>query len=302
MPNNNRLGSVLGTLLLAACATGTALAGPTADRLRESGQLRLGFLPGAKPFTSTGGTGAEGYGAALCERVAAGLKSGLGLPQLNVEWKSLAVDSAFSAVAAGEVDILCTPTSATLARRRSVAFSIPTFAGGVRAVVRADASQNLRDILEATPTQKPVWRGSPALTLLEKTRFATVEGTVSKDLLAQKVASLKLNTATISVPDVPSGVRFLLERKIDVFLVERDAVLAQVDDATRGKIVVLNRQLTHTPLSLALPRGDDDFRLAVDTALTAVLNSPDFPALYGKYFGSLDEGARTFFSWAAPPL
>ena len=86
-----------------------------------------------------------------------------------------------------------------------------------------------------------------------------------------------------------------------MFLAERDAVLAQLDDASRDKVVVLKRQMTHQPLSLAVPRGDDDFRLAVDTALTAVLTSPEFPAMYSKYFGSLDEGARTFFSWATPP-
>jgi polar amino acid transport system substrate-binding protein len=300
MTNNNRFGSLCIAVLIAAGTSATALAGATSDRLRDSGQLRLGFLPGAKPFTSAGGSGAEGYGAALCERIAAGLKAG-GASQLTVEWKSLTPDNALNAVASGEVDILCTPLSATLERRKSVSFSIPTFAGGVRAVVRSDASEQLRNILEATPSQKPVWRGSPALTLLEKTRFATVEGTVSKDVLAQKVASLKLNTATVSVPDYASGIKFLLERKVDVFLAERDVVLAQLDDASRDKVVVLKRQLTHQPLSLALPRGDDDFRLAVDTALTAVLSSPDFPALYAKYFGSLDDGARTFFTWATPP-
>jgi len=293
MSNNNRLSSLCIAVLLAGVSA-TALGGATSDRVRDSGQIKLGFLPGAKPFTSAGGSGAEGYGAALCAGIADRLKA-------TAEWKSLTPDNALAAVASGEVDILCTPLSATLERRKSVSFSIPTFAGGVRAVVRSDASEQLRNILEATPSQKNVWRGSPALTLLEKTRFATVEGTVSKDALAKKVASLKLNTATVSVPDYASGIKFLLERKIDVFLAERDVVLAQLDDTTRGKLVVLNRQLTHQPLSLAVPRGDEDFLLAVDTALTAVLSSPEFPALYAKYFGSLDEGARTFFTWATPP-
>ena len=299
MSNKKPFSSLCIAVLLAG-ASATALGGATSDRVRDSGQLRLGFLPGAKPFTSAGGSGAEGYGAALCTAVADRLKSSLGAAQLAVEWKSLTPDNALASVASGEVDILCTPLSATLERRKSVSFSIPTFAGGVRAVVRSDASEQLRNILEAKPSQKNVWRGSPALTLLEKTRFATVEGTVSKDVLAKKVASLKLNTATVSVPDYASGIRFLLERKIDVFLAERDVVLAQLDDSTRGKLVVLNRQLTHQPLSLAVPRGDDDFLLAVDTALAAVLSSSDFPALYAKHFGSLDEGARTFFTWATP--
>jgi ABC-type amino acid transport substrate-binding protein len=181
-----------------------------------------------------------------------------------------------------------------------VSFSIPTFAGGIRAVVRSDASTQLRDVLEARVTEKPVWRGSPALTLLEKTRFAAVAGTTSEKTLAKRVASFKLNTATVSVPDYASGIRFLLERKIDVFLAERDVVLAAMDDSARQKLIVLNRQMTHEPLSLALPRGDEDFRLLIDTVLTAAFNSPDFAVVYGKHFGRLDEGSKQFFSWAAP--
>jgi len=300
MTNKQLIGSGL-ALLLAACISGNALAGAATDKVRASGQLKLGYLANAKPFTSAGANGAaEGYGAALCEKVAAQLKSDLALPELAVTWVAVAPENAFTSVSSGDVDVLCTPTSATLERRKSVAFSIPTFAGGVRAVVRADAPANLRNVLEATPAQKNVWRGSPALTLLEKTRFATVEGTVSKDVLASKVAALKLNTATVSVPDYASGIKFLLERKIDVFLAERDVVLANLDAASKDKVVVLNRQLTHQPLSLALPRGDDDFRLSVDKALTGALSAPDFAALYAKSFGALDDGARTFFSWATP--
>jgi polar amino acid transport system substrate-binding protein len=301
MTNKQLIGSGL-ALLLAATLPGTALAGATSDKVRSAGQLKLGYIANAKPFTSAGANGAaEGYGAALCEKVAAQVKADLALPGLAVTWVPVAADNAFSAVSNGDVDVLCTPTSATLERRKAVAFSIPTFAGGVRAVVRADAPANLRNVLEATPAQKNVWRGSPALTLLEKTRFATVESTVSKDVLASKVASLKLNTATVSVPDYASGIKFLLERKIDVFLAERDVVLANLDATSKDKVVVLNRQLTHQPLSLALPRDDDDFRLLVDTALASALSSPEFASLYSKSFGTLDDSARTFFSWATPP-
>jgi len=145
-----------------------------------------------------------------------------------------------------------------------------------------------------------VWRGSPALTLLEKTRFAAVAGTTSEKTLARRVATFKLNTATVSVPDYASGIKFLLERKVDVFLADRHVVLAAMDDNARQKLLVLNRQMTHEPLALALPRGDEDFRLLIDTVLTTAYTAPDFAAVYGKYFGKLDEGSKQFFSWATP--
>ena len=72
-----------------------------------------------------------------------------------------------------------------------------------------------------------------------------------------------------------------------------------MDDAAREDLVVLDRLFTHEPLALALPRGDEDFRLLVDGALSRLYGSGRLPALYGKWFGEFDENSRAFFSWTA---
>ena len=299
MANKQHL-RMAGALLIAALTAGSAFAGSTADRIRENNRLRLAYIPQARPFTSAAGQNADGYGAALCGEIAARVKSELALPQLNVEWVPVSLDTAFTSVSGGNADVLCTPSNATLERRKTVAFSIPAFAGGIRAVVRSDAPTALRDVLEATPSSKNVWRGSPALNLLEKTRFATVAGTSSEKWLAAKVSTFKLNTATVSVPDYASGIKFLMENKIDVFFGQADVALAAMDQAAMLKLRVLNRQITREPLALAMPRGDEDLRLAVDTALSSAYASADFATLYGKYFGSLDDDTRNFFAWVTP--
>jgi len=293
---------IIGALLLAIGACGVAAAGPTLDKVRDSGHLRLGYLPNAAPFTSAGAGGAvEGYGAALCGEIAARVKAQLNQPQLAVDWVPVNMDNRFTLVMRGDVDVLCTPTVPTLERRKALAYSIPTFASGIRAVVRANAPAALKDILEATPSQHNVWRGSPTQTLLEQTSFATVAGTTSERWLASKVNTFKINTATVSVPDVASGIKFLQERKIDVFFIERDLALANMDAAARQDLVVLKRQFTNEPLALGLPRGDDDFRLFVDTVLSATYSAPDFPAAYAKYFGQYDDNSKQFFAWNILP-
>src|SRR5262245_29478962 len=139
MTIKNRIVSGL-AVLLATSLSGTVFAGATLDKIKESGHLRLGYLAGARPFTSAGANGAvEGYGAALCDEIATRLKAQLAQPQLTVEWVPVTMDNRYSLVMRGDVDVLCTPTVPTLERRRAVAFSIPTFASGIRAVVRADA-------------------------------------------------------------------------------------------------------------------------------------------------------------------
>ena len=279
MNHKNRIGAAL-ALLACAGACGTAFAGATLDRIRDTGHIRFAYLPGGKPFTSpaSGGT-PEGYGVELCARIADSVKAQLGLSQLAVDWIEVRADNVLGTVASGNADLLCTPSNATLERRKTLSYSLPIFAGGIRAVVRNDAPMSLRNVLEEQPSQRNVWRGSPALNLIEQTRFATVAGTSSERLVASKVKGFKLNTATVSVPDYATGIKFLMERKIDVFLAERDVVLAALDDNSRSKVVVLNRQITHEPLALAMPRGDEDFRLQVDTALSNTYKSPEFSAM-----------------------
>lgn len=296
----NKLSTVLTVLALGA-ASATASAGAALDQIRDSGKVRFAYIAQAKPFTSAGASGAvEGYGAALCGKIADALKTQSGKPEFAVEWVPVTIESALGAISGGQADVMCTPANATLARRKSVSFSLPIFAGGTRAVVRKDITPQIREALENNPRNRPIWRGTPAQGMVEATTFATVAGTSSERVLAATVKKFKLNTATVSVPDYASGIKFLQEGKIDVFLAEPDVALAAMDEKASQQLEVLNRPLTHEPLALALPRGDEDLRLLVDTALSSTYSAADFPALYGKYFGSLDENNRTFFSWVTP--
>jgi len=295
----NKLSTVLAVLALGAASV-TATAGDTLERIKSSGHVRFAYVAQAKPFTSAGAGGAaEGYGAELCNSVAASLKSQV--PQLAVDWVPVTIDNAASTLAGGQADLLCTPSNATLARRKTLSFSIPTFAGGIRAVVRNDITPQVREALELKPRDRPVWRGTPAQGMVEATRFATVAGTSSENWLKQGIKKFKLNTATVSVPDYASGIKFLMEDKIDVFFGDADVALAAMDEKAMQNLRILNRQITHEPLALAMARGDEDFRLLVDTALSSTYSSSGFAALYGKYFGSLDETTQNFFAWVIPP-
>jgi ABC-type amino acid transport substrate-binding protein len=99
-----------------------------------------------------------------------------------------------------------------------------------------------------------------------------------------------------------AGVRLVLDRKSDVFLGER-AVL--MDAARRNPsardLLFINRLFTFEPLALAMRRGDDDFRLLVDRALSRIYRSGAIGAMYTNAFGEPDENAVTFFRWNALP-
>lgn len=238
---------------------------------------------------------------ALCQEVAEQVRTHLQRPDLVVDWVEVAPDDRLREVQSGGIDLLCVPTSATLRRRQEVSFSIPIFAGGVRAAVRADSAAALREALSDAPPERPVWRGSPAAKLIEKTTFAVPSGTTAESWLARKLDSFQIEAETVKVPDFRTGLQQLIDGKVDVLFGERSAMLGAMDEASMRKVAIFPRLFTNEPLSLALARGDDDFRLVVDRALSGFYSAADFPKAYGKYFGDFDQATRTFFLWSTPP-
>jgi polar amino acid transport system substrate-binding protein len=272
----------------------------TLDRIRDTGHIRLGYLADAKPFTSKGSGAPEGYGVQVCEAIVAQLKLQLGLPDIAVDWVELTAENRFTEVQQGNVDLLCTPASESLTHRKQVAFSAPVFAGGNRAVLRADAAPALRHTLAGDRPDKPVWRGSPAARLLADTSYAVVSGTSTEAWLKERGSDLGIKAKVTTVPDYRSGLQAVLDRKVDVFFGDRAVVLGAIDPAKRDDLVIVNRMFTHEQAGLALPRSDDDFRLAVDTALATIYPSKNFTDLFARWFGPLDERAKTFFLWSTP--
>lgn len=294
--------SLFTLLCFALVAATAATAGPALDRIKSTGQIRLGYLGDATPFSFKGSSGPEGYAVDLCKRIADGMKQQLALQGLTVDWKLVSLDRRLSQVSDGDIDILCSPTSVTLAHRENVSFSIPIFAGGDRALIRTDAPQTLRKALAEREITTPVWRGSPAATVIQETKFVVTANTSSEKWLEARRKTLNVDAKIETVPDYRAGVRRVLDRKADVFFGERSIILGVLgtqDQAARDNLMIVDRLFTHEAIALALPRGDEDLRLAVDRSLSRVYESPEFAQLYTKWFGTFDAPTRTAFQFAA---
>jgi polar amino acid transport system substrate-binding protein len=300
----NKSFAMFATACLAiACAMPAAA--QTLERIKETAFIKMGYLDDAKPFSFAGPGGkATGYTIELCQHIVEELKKELGLPNLLSEFAPVALDLRMFAIDKARVDLLCSPTSVTLSKRKEVSFSIPVFAGGVRAVMTAGGATKLRAALEAdTQAQKatPVWRGSPAARVLKGMNFAVVSGTASQKWLEDRRRSLGVSATIEPVPDYHTGLRLLEQGKADAFFGDRNLILAAIDPAARKGFTVLDRQFTHEPYALGLAKGDDDFRAAVDRALSRLYASPEFAKLYAKWFGEYDDRTDQFFQWVTIP-
>jgi polar amino acid transport system substrate-binding protein len=273
----------------------------TLDRIKDTGHIRFGFMRDAPPFSISADGGApDGYAVSLCKSVADSIKRDLALPGLTIEWVPLAANERLTAVHKGRIDLLCTPLSETLGRREHASFSIPIFAGGNRAAVRADAPAALRNVLSESRPTKPVWRGTPAATVIESTKLAVVGGTTGETWLNQRAKSLQVNAHIERVPDYATALRELVAGDVDVVFGDRVVMLGALqalDAKVRSNVVILDRMFTQEHAGLALEHGDDDFRVLVDRALSRTYATPEFAALYAKWCGEFDERARTFFAW-----
>jgi polar amino acid transport system substrate-binding protein len=289
-------------LALTLSAFASASAG-TLDHIRESGKLVLGYRTDARPFSYRNESGAPaGFAVAICERIAKTLAADAGNASLPIEWVVLS-GQGLGSVKTGAVDMLCSAEPATLTNRHDASFSIPIFPGGIAGVVRANGPARLTAALEERPPPyQPLWRGSMP-SVLEQRTFAAVARTPGLDWLQERAATLKVPGAkVVSVDGYDIGIERVDSGEMDVLFGDRAQLLdAVVRTKKTDDLRVLTRHFTFEPRALAFARNDDDFRLAVDRALTHLYLSPEFGELYTSTFGKPDADTIAFFRATAVP-
>jgi putrescine:ornithine antiporter len=296
------IAALLPLALLLAAAPQPAAAAGTMDRIKASGKLKLGYTAETRPFTFKAESGPAGFAVDLCMEIVGSVKAVSGMEAVAVEFVQLAHDEGPQAVAQGKIDVSCEPTVPTVTSRRKVSYSIPVFASGVGVVVRKDASSRLKDILSGrTPPATPTWRANADRILREGT-FSVVEGTRSQRAFEQRMNELKLIPRVTTVKDVDTGIQSVLDGRSNAFLVNRALLLDAVKrNGAADQLEVLDRLFTHETVAFAIPRGDEDFRLLVDQALSRLFLGAEFGDVYGKWFGRFNEHTLTLFQLNALP-
>jgi putrescine:ornithine antiporter len=273
----------------------------TLARIKQAGQINLGYLSDAQPFAYKDKTGQiTGYTVGLCKRIADQIRSELKLPRLTLKWVDIAPDDRLRAIQERRVDLLCGDAD-TLAARQGMSFSIPVYPGGIGALLRSDASPGLKEVLSGAGPSHPTWRAAPAQ-LLSRQIISVVGGSPTQRWLGGKLGQFQITAAVVPVPDVQSGVRKVLERQSNVLFGERSLLLAIASSSPASReLTVLERHFTFLPVAIGMARGDDDLRLLVDRTLSRLFASADFAEIYTRWFGEPDADTRNFFRLTAIP-
>ena len=110
-------------VFLAALTLPVAATAQTLEKIKETGELVIGFRTDAAPLSFVGDNSPQGYAPALCFAIAPSLAVVAGIEDMNVIFETVTTEDRFQKVADGEIDMLCGAASITLTRRELVDFS-----------------------------------------------------------------------------------------------------------------------------------------------------------------------------------
>lgn len=254
-----------------------ANAGPTLDRIQSTGQLSIGYRESSPPFSSLDAASGKpvGYAIDLCLRIAEDIKTAINRPDLAVQFVPVTAENRFQKVAgleAPQVDLECGNSTITIARQKLVNFSYMTFITGGALMLPAKSTIKL-------------------LTDLSGKKVSVVKGTTTEAELQAQVSAAGIKVDIVPVADHSEGVKLLEKGKVAAHAGDQLILIGlALEPANKGKFALAPELFSYEPYGIAMPRGDDDFRLMVNTTLARLYRTGQIQTYYNNWFG--DWGGR----------
>jgi len=267
-----RLHAALAALLvMPAIAYAQAASAPLEGRLKkikDAQSIGVAYRTDAAPFSFEDNKQAVGYTVDLCRRVIGSLEQQLGVKELKVRWVPVTVQNRFDTVAKGQADLECGASTVTLGRLREVDFSSFTFVDGTGILVKASLS-------------------AKGIGDLGGKKIGVIAGTSNERALIDALKNRVINATVVPVKTRDDGLAQLEGGAIDAFASDRVLLIGLASKAKDPKsLALLTDALSFEPYAIALPRGDWQMRLAVNTALAQVFRSGAIGEIYGPWFGA----------------
>jgi ABC-type amino acid transport substrate-binding protein len=251
---------VAGLTLPGRAATGTV------ERITQSKTVRIAYREDAPPFSYKDSLGEPaGYMVDLCKAVAQKLKQDLNIPSLSVTYMPVTAVNRFEAIQQTKADLLCEPTSATLSRRELVDFSISTYIDGAGLMIRSD--------------------GPKAMQAMAGQKVGVLAGTTTEAVLRNYVKDAGISVDIVPAKTHAEGVGMLDAGAISAYFADRSILESLIKESKAPqKLMIANDYLTVEPYALALLHGDEEFRLAVDRALSHIYRSGEIGPIFEHTF------------------
>ncbi len=246
----------------------------TLQRVAETGEFRIGYVPDAPPLSFTDRDGnAAGYSIDLCRHIASAVREELELEKIDIVFTPLvSMEDRLSAIEEGKVDIECGATTVTLTRRERVDFTLMTFITG-SAVLSSKA--------------KPLG----TIDDLNDTTIAVLGGTTTEDVMRRAIEVNDFDMKLVIIVSHDEGMALLNAGKVDGYASDRAMLIGQVfrNENAKNEYALTRGALSFEPYAMMIPRGDTEFRLLADRALASLFRGVRIRRLYHNWFGRYGE-------------
>ena len=261
---------------IALAQTAPALDGRL-KKIQEAKSIAIAHRTDATPFAfEDDKKQVVGYSIDLCRRVVGAIERQLGLSELKIKWVPVTVQNRFDVIAKGQADMECGSSTVTLSRMKIVDFSSFTFVDGTGLLVKASLAAN-------------------TLSDLGSKKIGVIAGTSNERALNDALKRRVVNATIVPVKSSDEGLAQVESGTIEAFASDRVLLMALAGKSKDAKgLALLGEGLSFEPYAIALPRGDWQMRLAVNTALAQIYRSGAIGEIFGRWFGSIGRpGALT---------
>lgn len=250
-------------ILLAAAAT-PVWAGKTLDTLRQRGTLKCGVTNGVAGFSAPDTQGHwSGLDVDICRAVAAAV---LGDGH-KVEFVPLNSKQRFSALQAGEVDILARNTTWTLSRDAALGLNFTT--------VTYYDGQGFLIPKKLKVTSAKQLRGAT---------ICTQSGTTSEKSIADWFHTQNIPVKTVVFENFEAAYKAFFSGRCQVFSTDASALagLRNKEAAHPGDYMILPELISKEPLAPAVRRGDDEWFAIVKWVSNALIEAEELGITQAK--------------------
>ncbi len=244
----------------------------TLKRIDDTGQINLGYREFEPPMSFRDNSGKPvGYSIDLCDHIAAAVKKRLGRSDITLNYVPVTAENRFTSIESESIDILCGATTKTLGRSERVGFTQLTFVTGASLLSMDDAKV-------------------PNVLGLKGKRVAVVSTTTTIEALKGALNETLVDAEVIPVSSATEGMALLDKGEVDAFSSDQVVLIGQVIARDSGKQYFLSQELfSFEPFALSVKRGDVDFQLVADRALSQLNRSGQILATYRKWFAQFAE-------------
>lgn len=238
-------------------------------QIRDSKSIAIAYRSDAAPFSFVDSTKQPtGYSVELCRRVVSSIEQQIGVQGIQIKWVPATVQNRMELVAKGQADMECGSTTVTLSRMKQVNFSSYTFVDGTGLLIRSGTSTG-------------------TLSDLAGKRIGVIPGTTNEKALQDGLKRRVVSATIVGLKSREEGLSQLEAGTIDGFASDKVLLMGLAPKAKDPKaLTLLMEDLSFEPYAITLPRNDDSFRLAVNTALAQIYRSGAIVELFQRWFSS----------------